>query len=65
VFFHGLNMDVDRLSSKGVVPRDPRVALIEGQAVVLGANAMLLRSLGGRAYGMLSRLTHQETGNNE
>ncbi|WP_155524287.1 hypothetical protein [Burkholderia sp. PAMC 28687] len=36
-------MDVDRLSSKGVVPRDPRVALIEGQAVVLGANAMLLR----------------------
>ncbi|ASL48825.1 hypothetical protein bAD24_p00610 (plasmid) [Burkholderia sp. AD24] len=60
VFFYGLNMDAGLLSSKGVVPRDPRLALIEGQVVVLGAKAMLLRSLGGRAYGMMFRLTHQE-----
>lgn len=60
VFFYGLNMDVDLLSSKGVVPRDPRAALIENHIVILGAKAMLRRSRGGRAYGMLFRLTHRE-----
>ncbi|EEA00726.1 conserved hypothetical protein [Burkholderia sp. H160] len=62
VFFYGLNMDADLLTSKGVVPRDPRVALIEDHVVILGAKAMLQRSHGGRAYGMLFRLTHREMG---
>ena len=60
VFFYGLNMDADLLSSKGVVPRNPRLALIEDHVVILGAKAMLLRSRGGRAYGMLFQLTHRE-----
>jgi hypothetical protein len=60
VFFYGLNMDADLLSTKGVVPRNPRLALVEDHIVVLGAKAMLLRSRGGRAYGMLFQLTHRE-----
>lgn len=60
VFFYGLNMDAELLSSKGVVPRNPRAALVEDHVVILGAKAMLLRSHGGRAYGMLFRLTHRE-----
>lgn len=60
VFFYGLHMDPYVLASKGVVPRDPRVAFVDDHVVRLGAKAMLLRSHGGRAYGMLFRLTHPE-----
>lgn len=60
VFFYGLNMDAKILSSKGVVPRQPRVAYIDNFTVRLGAKAMLLRSCGRRAYGMLFKLTHHE-----
>lgn len=60
VFFYGLHMDPNVLVSKGVVPRDPRVAFVDDHVVRLGAKAMLLRSHGGRAYGMLFRLTHPE-----
>jgi len=63
VFFYGLNMDADLLSSKGVVPRDARVVFIEGLMVKLGDKAMLLRSPNSRAHGMLFRLTHREMGN--
>jgi hypothetical protein len=60
VFFYGLNMDAGLLSSRGVVPRNPRLALIEDHVVILGAKAMLLRSRGAQAYGMLFQLTHRE-----
>jgi len=60
VFFYGLNMDAGVLLSKGVTPRDARVAFIDGHMVKLGEKAMLLRSPKGRAYGMLFRLTHGE-----
>lgn len=60
VFFYGLHMDPNVLVSKGVVPRDPRVAFVDDHVVRLGAKAMLLRSHGRRAYGMLFRLTHAE-----
>lgn len=60
VFFYGLYMDAEVLSSRGVVPRAPRRAFIEGHSVRLGSKAVLLRAAGKRAYGMLFRLTHDE-----
>lgn len=60
VFFYGLNMDADVLSSKGVVPRAGRIVFIDGFMVKVGEKAMLLRSPNSRAYGMLFQLTHRE-----
>lgn len=60
VFFYGLNMDAAVLRARGVQPRDARRAWIPDYAVVLGAKAMLLRSPGDRAGGMVYRLTHDE-----
>jgi hypothetical protein len=60
VFFYGLFMDAGLLSARGVVPRDPRPAFVADHVVRLGAKAMLLRSPGARAGGMLFRLTHRE-----
>ena len=60
VFFYGLYMDAETLAGKGVVPRDPRLAFVEDHVIRLGKKAMLLRSRGTRAVGMLYRLNHQE-----
>jgi len=60
VFFYGLYMDADLLKSKGVVARDPRPALVQDHIVRLGAKAMLLRSHGRHAAGMLYQMNDRE-----
>lgn len=60
VFFYGLYMDAQRLISKGVVPRSPRRAFINGHTVVLKSKAILVRASDCQAHGMLFRLTHRE-----
>lgn len=60
VFFYGLLMDETVLASKGVVPRNPRLAFVRNHVVKLGAKAMLLPSYGEKAYGMLYQLNQEE-----
>lgn len=60
VFFYGLFMDERVLASKGVIPRNPRLAFVSHHIVKLGAKAMLLPSFGQKAYGMLYQLNQDE-----
>lgn len=60
VFFYGLYMDPDILESKGVSPRNPRSAYVKDYQLRVGTMATLLRKAGGRAYGMVYSLTHNE-----
>jgi hypothetical protein len=60
VFFYGLYMDPVLLEQKGVIPRNPRSAKVEGYALRIGQRVTLLRSLESRAFGMVYSLTHAE-----
>ena len=60
VFFYGLYMDPDVLEQKGVQPRNPRIAKVEGYELRIGSKATLLRERGGVAYGVVYSLTHSE-----
>ena len=60
VFFYGLYMDPALLEQKGVTPRNPRGAKVEGYAIRIGQRVTLLRSVGKRAFGMVYSLTHAE-----
>jgi hypothetical protein len=59
-FFYGLYMDVEVLRQSGVAPMHPRRAHVDGYALRIGQRATLLPLAGGRAYGMLFALTHDE-----
>ena len=60
VFFYGLFMDADLLSTKGVNPSHISAASVPGFALRIGQRATLLRDPGGRAHGILMELTHAE-----
>jgi hypothetical protein len=60
VFFYGLYMDPVLLEQKGVMPRNPRSARVDGYALRIGQRVTLLRSLENRAFGMVYSLTHAE-----
>jgi len=60
VFFYGLYMDPAILLQKGVQPRNPRQARVDGYVLCIGNKATLLRAQGQSAYGMVYALTHEE-----
>ncbi len=60
VFFYGLYMDPDILRDKGVEPRDPEKARVDGYRLRVGRMATLLRDDGASAHGMVYRLTYPE-----
>jgi hypothetical protein len=59
-FFYGLFMDADLLRASHCDPQSPRQASVEGLSLRVGARATLVPDPGGRAYGILMRLTHGE-----
>ena len=60
VFFYGLFMDEDLLRGRGIVPLNPRPAMVEGFGLRIGQRATLVPAAGERSYGMIMRLTHLE-----
>jgi len=60
VFFYGLFMDADLLRAKGADPANPRRASVRGYVLRIGQRAALARDDGGRVYGMVMDLTHDE-----
>ena len=60
VFFYGLFMDPDVLRSRGVEPTPTRVTSVPGFALRVGQRAALAPDPTGRAYGVLTQLTHDE-----
>ena len=60
VFFYGLYMDPEILKSKGVEPRNPRMAIAKGFKLRIGNMATLLRSEESEANGIVYSLTHSE-----
>jgi hypothetical protein len=60
VFFYGLFMDQDLLRARGVAPEDPRVAAVSGFELRIGSRATLLPSPGGRVFGVVASLSHEE-----
>jgi hypothetical protein len=59
-FFYGLFMDIDLLQEKGISVLNPQRAYVDGYALRIGNRATLIPSSGGRSYGMLMALTHDE-----
>jgi len=62
VFFYGLYMDEAVLATKGVIAKPVGIAYVEDHEVKLGSKAMMLRSPGARAYGVVFHLTHGDIG---
>lgn len=60
VFSYGLCMDADALCAEGVVPSDRPLVSVDGHAVRLRAQTMLLRSPARRACGVLGRPNRHE-----
>jgi hypothetical protein len=60
VFFYGLFMDVDALRAKGVHPVNPRLGSLQGFSLRIGERATLVPEPGGRVYGILMELSHDE-----
>ncbi len=56
VFFYGLFMDQGLLKSKGIRPRHPTVACLDGYSLRIGRRATLLPEPDGRAYGVLMNI---------
>jgi len=59
-FFYGLFMDADVLRQAGTEPSNFRRAYVNDFALRIGRRATLVPSPGGRAWGMLVSLTHEE-----
>ena len=60
VFFYGLYMDPEILKSKGVQPRNPRIASVKGYKLKIGNMVALLRSENSEANGLVYSLTHAD-----
>jgi hypothetical protein len=60
VFFYGLFMDDQLLSSKGVKPTNLRSASIDGFQLRIGKRATLIPMKNCKVYGIVAELTHDE-----
>ena len=60
VFFYGLFMDADLFEAKGLRPRDPRRARIEGYGLRIGERATLVPAADEMAHGVVMALTEDE-----
>jgi len=62
VFFYGLFMDLDLLRQRGLRPRDPRLARLDGYDIDVRGRATLVVDGAARVHGVVAGLTHQELG---
>ncbi len=60
VFFYGLYMDEEILTSKGVVIRKQRSAYVDDYVLRVGDLTTLVRKDGSHAYGMVYAMTQEE-----
>ena len=60
VFFYGLFMDQQLLEAKGVQPTDPRLAVVPGFKLRIGARASLVPASEGRVHGLLMKLSYAD-----
>jgi hypothetical protein len=60
IFFYGLFMDESVLRSKGVEPRAPRRAVVQGYQLKIGQRAMLSPQPSAQAYGLVYALNDSE-----
>jgi hypothetical protein len=60
VFFYGLFMDEDLLRSKGLDPRNRRLAAVTGFRLVIGERATLVPSLSETVHGVVFALSQAE-----
>jgi hypothetical protein len=56
-FFYGLFMDADLLRSKGLTPRDPELATVNGFALRIGQRAALVPDSSSQVHGVVMSLT--------
>ena len=62
VFFYGLFMDMGLLQQRGLTPRHPQVARLDGYDVDIRDRATLIRNATARVYGIVTGLTHEDIG---
>ena len=62
VFFYGLFMDKDLLFNKGIEPSQNEPGFVDGYELRIGERATLVRSAGGRAYGVVMELDSADVG---
>jgi hypothetical protein len=62
VLFYGLFMDIGLLQQRGLAPRHPQIARLDGYDIDIGNRATLIRNPTARVYGMVTGLTHEEIG---
>ena len=60
VFFYGLFMDAQLLATKGITPSETHAGFLDDFRLRIGARATLVRSVGGRAYGVVMDITTEE-----
>ena len=60
VFFYGLFMDHQLLQAKGLQPRRPQLASVDGFMIHIGQRAALVPRRGARVHGVIMSLTQAE-----
>jgi hypothetical protein len=60
IFFCGLFMNMGLLQQRGLVPRNPQVARLEGYDIDIRERATLIRKAAARVYGIVTELTHAD-----
>ncbi len=60
VFFYGLFMDESLLATKGIEPSGESSGFVDDYTLRIGERATLIRSAGGRAYGVMMEIAPSE-----
>jgi len=60
VFFDGLFMDMGLLQPRGLAPRHPQVARLDGYDIDICDRATLIRHATASVYGIVTGLTHRD-----
>ncbi len=60
VFFYGLFMDMSVLQQRGLDPRNPQAASLDGYDIEIRDRATLVPHAEARVYGIVTGLTHVE-----
>lgn len=62
IFFYGLFMDMGLLQQRGLAPRHPQVARLDGYDIDSRDRATLIGNAAARVYGIVTGLTHEDIG---
>jgi hypothetical protein len=62
VIFYGLFMDMGLLQPRGLAPRHPQVARLDGYEIDICDRATLIRHATASVYGIVTGLTHKDLG---